>query len=445
MVGTTSTQPTASALDTARLAGTVLLPTLAGGVIKRRRTPLRVAEKVQADRPAVALLRELTDRYGTRPLRIPVPGRRVAMVLSPDDVREVLRTRAEAFTPANAEKRAALTKFQPHGVLISRGESRRERRRFVEAVLETPSPMHHLADVVTATVRQETQLLLDDVREAGVLDWDRFNRGWWRIVRRVTFGKAARDDSATTDVLDRLRRSANWSFLSPARDRSRRRFEGLVRAHLARAEPGTLAEAIADTPAEPGIDPVSQVAHWLFAFDAAGMTSLRALALLAAHPEQRIAARAELAGTDLARPQVLPYLRACELESVRLWPTTPILLRDTVADTELSGVTLPEGTAVVVYAPFFHRDERTHDYANRFTPEIWLDGRAEADPSLVPFSSGPGECPGQNLVLLVTSTLLAALLTGHDYRLNSHPDLGPDRPIPMTIDHFRLALRTQPA
>lgn len=39
--------------------------------------------------------------------------------------------------------------------------------------------------------------------------------------------------------------------------------------------------------------------------------------------------RDELAGCDLTRPQDLPCLRACALESLRLWPTAPGVLSAT--------------------------------------------------------------------------------------------------------------------
>ena len=38
--------------------------------------------------------------------------------------------------------------------------------------------------------------------------------------------------------------------------------------------------------------------------------------------------------------------------------------------------------------------------ADSFTPNIWLAGRAQRYPQLVPFSAGPVECLGRNLVLL---------------------------------------------
>lgn len=44
---------------------------------------------------------------------------------------------------------------------------------------------------------------------------------WYRIVRRIAFGDNARDDHDLTDMLGRLRKDANWSFLKPKRKKTR--------------------------------------------------------------------------------------------------------------------------------------------------------------------------------------------------------------------------------
>jgi hypothetical protein len=58
------------------------------------------------------------------------------------------------------------------------------------------------------------------------------------------------------------------------------------------------------------------------------------------------------------------------------------------------GPPMPPGTGLVIVSSFFHRDERALPYADRFEPEIWLDGRAQDDWSLIPFSGGPATRPG---------------------------------------------------
>jgi hypothetical protein len=49
-------------------------------------------------------------------------------------------------------------------------------------------------------------------------------------------------------------------------------------------------------------------------------------------------------------------------------------------------------------------------YADRFASDVWLQEPDAADWPLVPLSAGPVICPGRNLVLFTTSTILAVLL-----------------------------------
>jgi cytochrome P450 len=202
----------------------------------------------------------------------------------------------------------------------------------------------------------------------------------------------------------------------------RDRFTRRLRGWLESPEPRSLGALVRGTPAGPDTDPDGQVPHWLFAFDAAGAATFRALALLATHPDV---------------PHDDAYLRAAVQESVRLWPTTLVVLRDSTTETRWDGVVAPAGTAFAIVSSFFHRDERLLPYADRFVPRIWLDGRVSQG-ALIPFSAGPASCPGRDLVLLTTATMLAALLERHEFQPVDRPDLYPGRPLPRTLDHFRL-------
>jgi len=416
--------PRASAADTAGALADVLMPLTARGVIVRRPPVMGLLDRMDADRRLVRRMQRLRERYGPGPLLLRIPGRELALVLSPEHVRRILDESPKPFALATREKRGALSHFQPHGVLISHGPEREDRRRFNEEVLDYHQDVHRLHDSLATKVADEVDGMLTAARASGGLSWDEWAVAWWRMVRRVVLGDAAREDHALTDMLRELRGDANWSYLKPKRDRLRKRFFLQLNGHLERAEPGSLAALVAFVPSSAETRPADQVPQWLFAFDAAGMATYRALALLSADPGA--AGRT----TDQA------FLRAAVLESVRLWPTTPAILRDTTEDTEWESGTLPAGASLAILAPFFHRDDSRLDIADSFAPETWLNGSPARDWPLVPFSAGPGECAGKNLVLFTASTWLARTCAAGVPALSDRSTL--TEPLPRTLSPFRL-------
>jgi cytochrome P450 len=428
--------PTASAADAARTVAQVLLPTIAKGPIVRRPTMVGLAERFALDERAVRLVEGLRERYAPGPLRLPIPGMPLLLVLDPDHVHRVLDGAPDPFSPASTLKVAALRHFQPHNVLITKDPAtREERRRYHEEILEFGNPLHALADRFAGVVWEEaTRLLAGGPR----LRWPEFHATWSRVVRRVVFGDGAADDVAITRDIERLRADGNWAFFKPRRDALRRRFLARVGAHLRRAEPGSLAHVMQGVHANERTEPAHQVPQWLFAFDPAGMTTFRTLALLSTHLEQEERARDEIVEARADARHERPFLRACVLESLRLWPTTPLLLRRVVRDVDWAEGRLHEGDEVLIYAPFFHRDRQRLPHADRFTPELFLRAPTRDDGPLIPFSSGPAGCPGQDLVLHTTTTMLAALLDERRWRPTGPQRLDPRAPLPGTLDNYAL-------
>ncbi|MBP0492362.1 cytochrome P450 [Pararoseomonas indoligenes] len=424
--------PRASLRETFAFLSGVVLPLLGKGVILRRPPAVALAQRLNLDKRALRIVQRLRDRHGPGPLLLPVPLHPYALILSAEHAARILAASPTPFTPASDEKRAALNHFEPHGVLISGERERALRRPFNEAVLETPNPLHHLAPRFLAVVEEEAPALAKEAEAAGKLDWDSFAMAWWRMARRVMFGDEARDDHALTDMLSRLRADANWAFLFPRRRRLRRRFDERLGVHLVRAEPGSIAEVMARMPARPGTDPLHQVPQWLFALDGPARATFRTLALLGTHPAQRARAMEEIASGG---PE-LPYLRACLLDTLRLWPTTPVILRQATEDVDWEDRTIARGTGIIIYAPFLHRDAERLPQADRFAPDPWLEGTPERA-GLVPFSDGPARCPGRHLSLMLSSAMLAALLR-RGFVPKGLEGIGPDRPLPATLSAYGL-------
>jgi cytochrome P450 len=427
--------PQASLPETAAVVAEVVAPTIAKGPIIRRPRMVAAAERLGLDSRAVRRMQRLRDAHGEGPVMLRVPGRPRAVVLHPEHVHRVLEETHEPFATASSEKHAALAHFEPKGALISHGADRADRRSYNESVLESDCPMHSLAAQFTAVVEEEASALL---RETGgePLTWERFSERWFRVVRRVVFGDGAAGDTELRDLVDRLRGQGNWAMFYPRRDRLRQRFFDRLRSHLDRAEPGSLAAIMARTLTTERTAPAHQVPQWLFAFDPAGMTTFRSLALLAVYPSQQDRARAEAEAAS--GPDPLPFLRAIVLESLRLWPTTPLVLRETTRETTWDAGVMPEGTGVLIYAPLFHRDDTRLPFAHRLAPEVWMEDPPAGGWPLIPFSSGPGVCPGRHVVLLVASAMLAALARAGEVRLVGSSPFRVGEPLPGTLDPYSL-------
>jgi len=233
--------PTAGVLDTLALAVDVLAPTFAKGVIIRRPAVVALAERLELDRRAIGRMQKLRNKYGSGPLMLPLPIRKQAVILTPEHARRVLDESPEPFSAASSEKRAALSHFEPHGSLISQCPERTARRRFNEDVLEHERAVHHMVDKFLPVVDDEAGRLLAKARTQGELDWDIFNAGWTRMVRRVVFGDAAAGDQTISDMIIELRKAANWAFMHPKKTGLRSRFLARIQGYLDRAEPGSLA------------------------------------------------------------------------------------------------------------------------------------------------------------------------------------------------------------
>ncbi|MBM7814785.1 cytochrome P450 [Saccharothrix algeriensis] len=436
--------PRASVPDALRIAAGVALPWIAEGVTARRRAVVRLSAALGLQDRSGELLRRMRERYGDGPLLVRLPGLRLAYVLSPHDVRRVFTEPAHLLTPAAPMKREALGHFEPTAVLVSSADRRAARRRVNDLVLDSDRPEHREAGAFLTGVAQEVAALSARLDRTGRLTWEEFSPCCWRIARRVVLGSGAVEDHELTELLAALRRSGNWMAAGRRRRRTHRAFTARLREHLDRAEPGSLAAIARSAHAPAEADPDGQVPHWLFGFDAAARAAIRALALLGSHRAELDLMRAELAEHGPRDVLALTRLRATVLESVRLWPIIPSVVRRVGDDLDWRGGKLPAGTNVVVSSPYFHRDERVLAQPDRFHPEVWLDGRGEEQWALLPFSRGGSRCPGENLVLLTTTAILADLLRRHDFRLTHPRLLGPVAPLPGSLDHFRLRFDVRP-
>jgi len=342
------------------------------------------------------------------------------------------------------EKRRLFSLFAPDALNGSPPDLHAQRRPFNEAVLNYGHEPHQFAERFLRVVHEDIGAMLAD---DGVLDYERSLAAHRRIARRCALGDAAADDTELSEEHSRLRADADWLGLkvwARRRDaRLRADMDERIQRYVAAAEPGTLVSLFPSAPREAETDPNGQVPFWLMALDAVRTAVFNALALISTDSAAHERALAEVGAADSAHGPgtvgdlgELAVVRACLLDSVRLWPAAAILVRVTAAETEWYGETLPIGAKVLVPVAAHHRARRL-PHANRLAPGLWLDGSADADWQMNVFSRGGAQCAGRNLALLLGTASLAELLRQGEFELLK-PKLAPDRPLPYGMNPLNV-------
>jgi hypothetical protein len=159
-----------------------------------------------------------------------------------------------------------------------------------------------------------------------------------------------------------MRESNRVFFLKKSKDFAP--FYDRLRVYLAAAEVGSLAELCSRAPTTALTCPEPQMTHWMFAMaQTLATNTLRALALIVAHPKAEERVRLQIRKNQTFAPDDIAsckYLEGCLQEAMRLWPTTPPLAREMLAENRLGGEVIPARTQVLILNSFLHRDGETH-------------------------------------------------------------------------------------
>src|SRR5947207_4238886 len=338
----------ASLIDALGVFGSIMLPTFGKGILIRRPTMEAAAQRMGFDTGAVKTMQRLRRKHGPAPLLLAIPRRPQLLLLDPGDVIKVLNGTPRPFRTDTNEKRAALNHFEPGNVLVADPARRAVLRPLHEAALPTSNTVHPLASRFREVIRDECQSILS--ARVSEITWPMFAGAWFRVVRRIVLGDRARDDEELTMLLNRLRRRANWAFFLPQDRAAREHLHERLQRYLTDAEKGSLVSMM---PADARYEPSSQIAQWLFAFDPAGMTTFRTLALLAFHRQFVERAREEALQDRTPEDARQSFIRRCVLEALRLWPTTPAILRETTEEVSWNDCRVRKGTGIIIFTPFF--------------------------------------------------------------------------------------------
>jgi cytochrome P450 len=436
-----ATFPSASPVETALFNLVQVVPNGASGQFAKRARVMGLITRLNTDRLVVALLSRMQDKYQSPAVWIRMLGEKSLLLFGVEALQEVLDHSGWVYASDPKLKKMGMGHFMPGAVTISRGEEWQERRRFNEAVLATHERVHPLAASFLAIVRSEVARMLADLHGRGHrLQWHHVEELFEKLALQIIFGDSAREDHATAAHLHQMMSEAN-RIVGLGKSEHFEPFYQAVRKYIAAGEPGSLVCQIKDVESSAETCVERQPAHWLFAMkDTLAANTYRALAAIVAHPgaEQRI--RQEVAQADLDDPagiDALRYLEGCLEETMRLWPTTNLYQRETMRETTLAGIKVPEGTQLIIDNTFNHRNRKTTPDADAFRPERWLE-QGRPDYRFNHLSNGSQFCAATWLLLFLGKAVLASLLVGTRFILEQ-----PSAEMPVSVEQPEAGMATR--
>lgn len=410
-----------------------------------------------------------------------VLARRIFLCNAPDLVQYAFSTRNAAFERKSPQMRHALEPVAGDGLIISDGPTWRSRRKLVGPIIHV-SRMRDFAPVMVETALEARArwaalppgAVIDVMTEMAELTAE--------IITRTVFGRELGKADAREvvegfsdyqhavgrmDMLSLLR-LPDWvpRWRRPSLGRATRRIHAVLdrivddlRARGAENDGSIVGRLLSARDEETGA-PLSDEAirnEAAVMFLAGHETTANTLSfvwyLLSQAPEVEARLHAELDAVlggrapTLADVPGLPWLRAVIDETLRLYPSIPLLAREALQDETLRGRRVPKGSIVMVVPWLLHRHRRLWDRPDHFVPERFLPGSTEpvSKFAYVPFSIGPRVCAGAAFAM--TESLLCLAVLAQAFRLRLAPGhqvtpicrltLRPGDRLPMSIEPRR--------
>ncbi|XP_052864853.1 probable cytochrome P450 4aa1 [Anopheles cruzii] len=177
--------------------------------------------------------------------------------------------------------------------------------------------------------------------------------------------------------------------------------------------------------------------------DSVGAAIAFTLFLLARHQEHQARCyeeiRQQLDGAKMPSAlniRNLRYLEACIKESLRLYPSVPMMARKIGEDVRVDKYNLPAGTEILILPYATHRIEHVYPDPERFDPDRFADTAPHQNPyAFLPFSAGPRNCIGYKFAYIEMKTVVGRIL--QHYHLQPAPGKEEVEPI------FRMTLRAR--
>ncbi|OIV95129.1 hypothetical protein TanjilG_21519 [Lupinus angustifolius] len=127
----------------------------------------------------------------------------------------------------------------------------------------------------------------------------------------------------------------------------------------------------------------------------------------------------------------LPYLQAIVKEVLRLHPTAPIALRQSLQDCNINGYDIKGQTRTLINVYAIMRDPKAWNNPQEFIPDRFIEGsdyyfvkmmNSNNDFRYIPFGFGRRGCPGDTLALRVIQGTIATLIQCFEWKVEGDGD-----------------------
>jgi cytochrome P450 len=153
-----------------------------------------------------------------------------------------------------------------------------------------------------------------------------------------------------------------------------------------------------------GSDTVASTFCWLF-YELARRPEIERRLL---HEIDAVLANRPVAYKDIPN---LIYMRRVILETLRLHPPAWVLMRQSIQEVDLGGVTIPSGTEILISPYIVHRDPQSFQVPLQFDPDRWeSNGEERTNKAFMPLGSGPHLCIGYHYAMTEICVVLATVV-----------------------------------
>lgn len=416
-----------------------------GNLFAFRKDPLNFLMKAQREYGDVAHI-----RFG--------PSRHVYLISDPEQIKEVLLTKQDAFHKAKGLQTAKAVVGE--GILTSEGETHMRQRRLLQPSFRKDRIGQYAEAMVDYTQRMlqnwrpgETRIVTDDMMQLtlDIITHTMFGTsitsGVNEIGHAIEVGMkyVTHKASSILDIPESIPTKSNVEFKQSAQTLDRVIF-GIIEER--RKQPvsgrGDLLSMLLDVRDEEtgmGMNDMQVRDEVMTIFLAGHETTANTLSwtwyLLSQNPDvekklheelDRVLSGRRPSHDDLNQ---LKYTQQIIWESMRVYPAVWAVNRQVVEEVEIGGHTYKPGDTLMMSQFVMHRNPKYYEEADRFLPERFAGDLLKQIPQFAyfPFGGGPRVCIGNHFAVMEATLLLATI--GSRYMLRMTPDHHMVKPEPL--------------